>query len=120
MNPDVFLSLLALDSYNRGYGQNVGGLTNSGMIGNATILRQSNITENSDEVQAGFYAIAYQWQGQTVISYRGKRFDLSSGWAYLAKVMEWGDAIIGQGLPLSYSRMAMAAGSGSFHCQNPR
>lgn len=71
MNPDVFLSLLALDSYNRGYGQNVGGLGNTGMIGNATILAQSDINEGSAEVEAGFYAIAYDWNGQTIISYRG-------------------------------------------------
>lgn len=39
MNRDVMLSLLALDSYNRGYGQTVGWLSNSGMFGNATIQR---------------------------------------------------------------------------------
>ena len=94
MNPDVFLSLLALDSYNRGYGQNVGGLTNSGMIGNATILRQSNITENPDEVQAGFYAIAYQWQGQTVISYRGTNFPKE---VTLSEVNDAIDKDIGEG-----------------------
>lgn len=49
MNREVFLSLLALDSYNRGYGQSV--LTNSSdelsgvnqlgrTIGNATIIEQ--------------------------------------------------------------------------------
>ena len=68
MNRDVFLSLLALDAYNRGYGQNVGGLCNSGMIGNANIRRQSNISPNSEEVAAGFYAIAYEWNGETIIS----------------------------------------------------
>ena len=67
---DVFLSLLALDSYNRGYGQNVGGLAAAGGIGNATIQLQSNITDGSDEVAAGFYAIAYEWNGETIISYR--------------------------------------------------
>lgn len=77
MNNDVFLSLLALDSYNRGYGQNV--LLNAGdstsgqdeagrQIGNATIL---NVDLPSGSVAAGFYAIAYDWNGQTIISYRG-------------------------------------------------
>jgi hypothetical protein len=79
MNREVMLSLLALDSYNRGYGQSVGGLSNSGMIGKATIRRQSNINENSTEVAAGFYAIAYEWNNETVISYRGTNFpDLST------------------------------------------
>jgi hypothetical protein len=79
MNREVMLSLLALDSYNRGYGQSVGGLSNSGMIGTVTIRRQSNITENSAEVAAGFYAIAYEWNNETVISYRGTNFpDLSN------------------------------------------
>ena len=74
MNRDVFLSLLALDSYNRGYGQNVGGLPSTGKIGQATIKRQSNIAQNSDEVNAGFYAIAYEWNGETIISNRGTNF----------------------------------------------
>jgi hypothetical protein len=30
MNRDLFLSILAIDSYNRGYGQGVDGLGNSG------------------------------------------------------------------------------------------
>ena len=37
MQRDVFLSLLALDSYNRGYGANVGDLSETGMIGTADI-----------------------------------------------------------------------------------
>lgn len=78
MNPDVFLSLLALDAYNRGYGRNVfangnaidgseGGL----QIGNATIL---NVDLPSGSEAAGFYAIAYDWNAETVISYRGTNF----------------------------------------------
>ena len=79
MNREVMLSLSALDSYNRGYGQTLGGLASSGLIGDATIQRQSNVTEGSSEVAAGFYAIAYDWNGETVISYRGTNFpDLST------------------------------------------
>ena len=37
MNRDVF-SLFALDSYNRGYGENVKNLPPSGSIGGATII----------------------------------------------------------------------------------
>ncbi len=75
---DVFLSLLALVSYNRGYGQNVGGLAAAGGIGNATIQLQSNTTDGSDEVEAGFYAIAYEWNGETTISYHGTNSVCSS------------------------------------------
>jgi hypothetical protein len=78
MNPDVFLSLLALDAYNRGYGRKVfangnaidgneGGL----QIGNATIL---NVDLPSGSEAAGFYAIAYDCKGETIISFRGTNF----------------------------------------------
>ncbi|NMW31961.1 hypothetical protein HKD42_07805 [Altererythrobacter sp. RZ02] len=79
MNREVFLSLLALDSYNRGYGQNV--LLNNGdsttnqneigrFLGSAQVVEQ-RIT--SEAQAAGFYAIAYEWQGETIISYRGTK-----------------------------------------------
>ncbi|MEO5707983.1 MAG: hypothetical protein ABIT10_02650 [Alteraurantiacibacter sp.] len=70
----MFLSLLALDSYNRRYGQNVGGLSNVGQIGTATILTDSVVSLGFATQDSGFYAIAYQWNGQTVISYRGTNF----------------------------------------------
>lgn len=80
MNREVFLSLLALDSYNRGYGQNV--VLNSGdstagqdeagrKIGNATVI---DVPLPSGSIAAGFYAIAYNWNGETIISYRGTNF----------------------------------------------
>lgn len=77
MNRDVFLSLLALDSYNRGYGQNVllyKGDSTTGQreagrkLGNATVL---NVNLPQGAQAAGFYAIAYDWNGERVISYRG-------------------------------------------------
>ncbi len=37
MNSDVFLSILAMDSYNRGYGSGLSGLPQTGTIGSATI-----------------------------------------------------------------------------------
>lgn len=80
MNRDVFLSLLALDSYNRGYGQNISGLPDVGGIGNATILTDALVELDRDAVEAaGFYAIAYNVSGVdglsgTVISYRGTNF----------------------------------------------
>ncbi|MEM0929729.1 MAG: calcium-binding protein, partial [Pseudomonadota bacterium] len=77
MNRDVFLSLLALDAYNRGYNQSVllktGDDTNGQNevgreIGNATIIVQ-DISPEAKGVD--FYAIAYDWNGETIISYRG-------------------------------------------------
>ena len=86
MNRDVFLSLLALDAYNRGYGQGI--LLNEGdstagqdeigrRIGNATVIAD-DITQSA--VAAGFYTIAYEWRNpcdgqlKTIISYRGTSY----------------------------------------------
>ena len=73
MNEDVFRAILAMDSYNRGYGAGVTGLldTQGTQIGTAAISGRSSSAENSPEVNADFYAVAYNWNGETVISYRG-------------------------------------------------
>ena len=72
LNRDVFLSILALDAYNRGYGQNVDDLSAEGQIGTANILGDALSELDADDViAAGFYAIAYAWNGETVISFRG-------------------------------------------------
>ena len=67
---DLMLSILAMDSYNRGYYPGVAGLSASAGtgIGLATIL-DSELPAGS--VGVGFYALSYTWQGQTVIFYRG-------------------------------------------------
>lgn len=83
MNRDVFLSLLALDAYNRGYGQGV--FTKEGdsptgqneanrLIGTARVTNQSDVEVGTPGVDADFYAIAYNWNDETVISYRGTNF----------------------------------------------
>lgn len=59
MNRDLFLAILSMDSYNRGYGQGITGLSNTGLIGNASILSQSDIRPGFTAVNASFYAIAY-------------------------------------------------------------
>ncbi len=78
-------AILAMDSYNRGYNEglqittgNVIGL----QVGNYTITQQSDILNGSAEVDASFYAIAYQYNGETVISYRGtdSLIDPITGW----------------------------------------
>lgn len=82
MNREVYLSLLAMDAYNRGYGQTVSGLPASGSIGLADIKRDSLVLGSTpdgrvDEAR-GFYAIAYDWNNngntETVISFRGTNF----------------------------------------------
>lgn len=79
MNRDLFLAILSMDSYNRRYDQGIGGLPNSGSIGNATFLTDAASVLGLQQAQsAGFYAIAYNWNGETVIAYRGtdNQFDL--------------------------------------------
>ncbi len=66
MDRDLFLAILAMDAYHRGYGEgvNLGAITlGTTKIGNATITDQSDIDANSDERNAGFYAIAYDVSG---------------------------------------------------------
>lgn len=86
MNKDLFLAILAMDSYNREYGAGVN-LTGSA-TGNASIITRASLgiseTEYADWQAAGFYAIAYNVSGvagfgatEKVISYRGTNFDPS-------------------------------------------
>lgn len=72
------LAILSMDAYSRGYGRqlNVPGLNLGDGI---TFTQQSNPIQNADPTSAqynpafatGFYAAAYQWNGSTVIAYRG-------------------------------------------------
>lgn len=73
---ELFLSLLAMDSYNRGYNPGISGLGGlSSKIGTANLSQQSNISETSADVAAGFYASSYTIgtgaNARTIISYRG-------------------------------------------------
>jgi hypothetical protein len=70
MNREVFLSILAMDSYNRGYGVGVDNLPETDNLGQATLLAATSAQKAGWEV-AGFYAIAYSYNGETIISYRG-------------------------------------------------
>ncbi|WP_298305595.1 hypothetical protein [uncultured Erythrobacter sp.] len=74
MKLDVLMALLALDSYNRGYAQQVKDLPDIGNIGPARILRISDTDAGSADFESGFYALAYNWNGETIISYRGTNF----------------------------------------------
>ena len=83
---DLFLAILSMDSYNRGYGEGIAGLGGVGsFVGSAQITQQSGVAENDPERAAGFYALAYDigaggpdgLAGTTVISYRGTDEGLS-------------------------------------------
>jgi hypothetical protein len=84
LSTELIYALLSLDSYNRGYnaGINVGG----NALGSAQILQTTldGITVNLDsgvitdsvtgerlDDDIGFYAIAYSYSGETIISFRG-------------------------------------------------
>ena len=84
MNEEVFLSLLALDAYNRGFDPGLSGLPESGLIGTAAI-REFQPGEQEGWEEAGFYAIAYEWNDETIISYRGTNFPggIAKGDSYL-------------------------------------
>ena len=70
---DLIYAILAMDSYNRGYGFGITDLPSSGKIGSYQITRQSDVQVGSTARTAGFYAIAYKNAAtdETVISYRG-------------------------------------------------
>lgn len=71
ISKDLFLAILALDSYNRGYNVGVSGLSdNLGTeIGSARISGRP--MDPTAAASIGFYATAYDWNGETIISYRG-------------------------------------------------
>lgn len=89
---DVFLSVLALDSYMRGTFRGIKGLSTK--IGNATLDERLGEIEPApnnvlfDAKTVGFGATAYLWDyeggaAKTVISYRGT--DFGNDWAETAK-----------------------------------
>lgn len=80
MNDYLFNAILSMDSYNRGYGRsiNLETIPNTSKLGNATITLDSRIfRENGNELDQsiGFYALAYDYNGETVIAFRGTNVD---------------------------------------------
>ena len=83
ISKDLFLSILSMDAYNRGYNPGIANLGDTGQIGNATILLREALGVSNTEYQAwqdaSFYAAATTIgsgvtgiaAGTTVISYRG-------------------------------------------------
>lgn len=81
MTSDIlFKAILAMDSYNRGYDAGIKFGTESGnnseddngiQVGTATILDNSSEILGGTDQNIGFYGIAYDNDGETIISYRG-------------------------------------------------
>jgi hypothetical protein len=80
---DLFLAILSMDSYNRGYGVGLTFRQPSSQIGNANIITFPDSVSAGWQA-AGFYALAYDMtdmagggqfaDGERVISYRGTNF----------------------------------------------
>jgi len=75
---ELMYAILSMDSYNQGYNPGISGVGNA--VGLATKVSDSSVLDasgNSDIAQAaGFYASAYSYKEETVISYRGTDSEL--------------------------------------------
>lgn len=70
---NLCIAILAMYSYYRGYNPGIEGLGGIGSssgdgIRNATVVSEDR---SSDAQDTGFYAVAYEWNGETIISCRG-------------------------------------------------
>ena len=73
ISKDLLLAILSLDAYNRGYEPGISGLGGADSslgdsLGNVVV---KNENRSNDARNAGFYAVAYDTEYGTVISYRG-------------------------------------------------
>jgi hypothetical protein len=93
---DLMRAVLALDAYNRGYSPGMT-LPNQASIGTSSVLTDSSKLIGPAANDAGFYAVAYQWDGEIVVSYRGTRFDGVLGPA-------WNDIVNGWTLSFGYAQ----------------
>ncbi len=75
MSNDLFKAILAMDAYNRSYNQGIEGIDGD-FLGSAEIISDSAIfgdVPNTNpgirkDANIGFYAIAYEYQGEVIIS----------------------------------------------------
>lgn len=72
-SPELMYAILAMDAYNRGYNPGIAGLGGMGsQIGTATVGEDAEtLLPQGSAIAAGFYAVAYEWNGETIISYGG-------------------------------------------------
>ncbi len=73
ISKDLFLAILSMDSYNRGYGAGIEGLGGEGtQIGAATLGKDAEQLLDQGSAQAtGFYAIAYDVAGSGIAGLDG-------------------------------------------------
>jgi hypothetical protein len=103
---DLYLAILSMDSYNRGYGVGVILPGNSNRIGRATIRSDSSqLIDNEQrlDIPADFYAIAYDLtgaanggqfaDGETVIAYRGSDYTDTEDWISSDIWQGWSNAV---------------------------
>jgi len=72
ISQDLFMAILSMDSYNRGY--DAGIMLEDNSIGYAAVEARDSYVDDATYQncqESGFYAVAYQWNGETVISHRG-------------------------------------------------
>ncbi|MCA9423138.1 MAG: hypothetical protein KC592_19115 [Nitrospira sp.] len=72
---ELMYAILSMDAYNRGY--NPGMVLTGSQIGSATISTDSteefrvpgsDPEDPTPDQDAGFYAVTYEWNGETIIS----------------------------------------------------
>lgn len=101
MDRDLFLSVLSLDSYHRGYGPGLY-FDRLGVSGSNIGLAQLDDAKGDLAAQSiGFFAQSYLWNGEKVISFRGTDSDLSllSGSWWSSTDDQWNGWGIGAGSP---------------------
>ena len=75
-SPELMYAILAMDAYNRSYNAGIEGLGGLlSQIGTATLVTDSETRPETqqDAQTAGFYAVAYQWNGNTIMASRRRR-----------------------------------------------
>ncbi len=107
MTTELYMALLSMDSYNRGYGQRLdvvaAGASNT-QIGNATIGTDAL---PSGAISAGFFAQSYTLNGQKIISYRGTDQVITPPWSDSPGSDLWNGYGTAFGLPFNdQARMA--------------
>jgi hypothetical protein len=104
---DVMLAVLAMDAYNEGYspGMTVNYTTSAG---GAKVIAQAG---GADDQAVSFYADAYNWNGETIIAYRGTRINNSSG------LPDLGDMLYGWTATFGFSQASQAQLAINFYDQ---
>lgn len=104
ISKDLFLSILSMDSYNRGYGAGINFGVNSDALN--TKIGEAKITKSKGDAEArsvGFYGIAYDTgsvsnfsEGEKTIAYRGT--DETVSWSNLGTSLDiWNGYGVGTG-----------------------